>query len=1349
MANYDDNLKLTVDLEPGNVKSTTDSLKKEFQNVFRAVDGKNVSDAFKRVLMGMRESSKQADTLYKKLGAIEQQYRTVGDVLSDLRSKKDKLERSLLSSTIQADSYTRHAGENVNSTDYATFKPLADEATKNMNQYAEELAKVNEELVRLQTNFKYTTEINSKGTTLGENAEYAELVTKLDEVNNELTRYTRLANAALKAHKAPSTNEWLSLRTVIENVGTNIKFVTNLTSSCVEHVAEELPNAIMAKMQQLVGLLRNGIAMSASAAANKLASLANAGKQAAVNIAKMQFTVPIKAMQKLLPLTKKVLINLTKLTSNTIRSGISKLASTFGKLGKNSNIVNNGLKIGFKQLLRYVIGVRSVFFLIKRLRKALIDGFGNLSQYSEPFNETLSKFVTMLETLKNQFAAAFAPIVQIVLPILNQFLGVINNLIAKFGELMYAMTGHKVYIKAKEVYKDYAESLDKNNKKTKDSTKKTKENTKAIEEQKRQLMGFDDVEILHEDHDDDSSKNGSTDTGSKDDITGKDMFKTLPISDFIKDLSKKIKEAWQKADFTEIGRMVGSKLLSALSNIPWDAIKAKLRQIATSIATFLNGFLSVPGLFYKIGETLAQAINSAFEFLNAFVHAFNWASLGNAIREGILGVLNTIDWPLIYDTMFNFGVGIGTALQNAFNNPEIWTAIFTSISYGLNSVIHAVSGFLQSVDWGSLGQNVGIGLSDGIEAFNWFGLGQDLVALINGVFDFWYNFVTTFDFRKFGEHIGTTLGEAVRDINWTTGAASVAETINGLFDAFNGFMENMRWRKLGEVVVNTIGAFFQNFSWSSFGEALHNIIAGIYQFLTGVVETIDWVSIPGYIVNAIKDFFTGYDYPGLLAILGEYLGKALIALIQIGGELDFKVRQLGQFIVDGFKNGILNGLTSIGSWIVTNIFNPFFTGFKKAFGIASPSKVMAELGGYLIEGLKMGLLSKITSFGTWLKTNVTDRILGFFEDHFQMHSPSKVMAQYGGYMMEGLEEGIEGNTGLATDAMSDVQNDMQKVFGTFSQWATTGSNLLTVGLVVGISAKSSLVLSTVDRLHNSMLQIFTNAVPSWNTMGVTLLSRLNDGMNSRQSALLNFITTTMTRITTTINNVAYSMSSAGQSLMSSLQSGMSAYSMSISSTASSIASSIYTSFSTQNWYSLGENIGMGIYNGLFNKQEWLKILAWNTAVAMYNDACEALDISSPSKKFAWIGEMMSEGMAQGVEKSQDSPVEAVVSMTNAVQEGAFENLQIPAVVKGEVIPYAATNSQNDVSSNTLNSLSDMLQYIQDVVVTRDDVYDILTELLPRYLNIVLQVGDEQIARHANAGNAKLNRRFNTVNKVLV
>ncbi len=61
----------------------------------------------------------------------------------------------------------------------------------------------------------------------------------------------------------------------------------------------------------------------------------------------------------------------------------------------------------------------------------------------------------------------------------------------------------------------------------------------------------------------------------------------------------------------------------------------------------------------------------------------------------------------------------------------------------------------------------------------------------------------------------------------------------------------------------------------------------------------------------------------------------------------------------GLLKGIMDAITGIATWIKEHIFDPFIKGFKEAFGIHSPSTVMAEMGTYIIQGLLEGLNSLI------------------------------------------------------------------------------------------------------------------------------------------------------------------------------------------------------------------------------------------------------------------------------------------------------------------------------------------------------------------------------------------------------
>lgn len=69
------------------------------------------------------------------------------------------------------------------------------------------------------------------------------------------------------------------------------------------------------------------------------------------------------------------------------------------------------------------------------------------------------------------------------------------------------------------------------------------------------------------------------------------------------------------------------------------------------------------------------------------------------------------------------------------------------------------------------------------------------------------------------------------------------------------------------------------------------------------------------------------------------------------------------------------------------------------------------------------------------------------------------------------------------------------------------------------------------------------------------------------------------------------------------------------------------------FFSVGDNIITGIWNGLSAGWDWLTGKAKELATSIFNAAKGALGIESPSKKFRWIGEMSAEGVGVGFDKS--------------------------------------------------------------------------------------------------------------------
>ena len=950
---------------------------------------------------------------------------------------------------------------------------------------------------------------------------------------------------------------------------------------------------------------------------------------------------------------------------------------------------------GLKNAIRIGLGVRSVFALIRKLRRELIEGFGNLVQVHEPFNQAVSQIMTSLNLLKNTFAASFAPIIEVVAPILSKFINMIAEAVAQVGMFIAALTG-KEYVRAAAVQMNYAESVNKSASSSKNAAKATKQQTKEAKELKKTLAGFDDVEILHEDKDNDTT---SDTTGGG---TPNYSFGSAPIGGAVDKFAKDFKAAWAKADFTDIGKLVGTKLYDALKRIPWDRIKSALKSIATGIATFLNGFLSVPGLFSEIGNTLAQVLNSVVIFLQTFVTTLDWAAVGTAIKDSIVGLLSNIDWQAIYSTASSLGSGIGTALQNAIDNPEIWTLLFSFITGRINTLFYAVLGFISAVNWGSVGVNIATGLNNAIATIDWTTIGATLVSILNAAFQLLYNFAVTFDFGELARGIAHTISTLLNDTDWKTGGASVAVVISNLISAFEEFLLNVDWMALISGIVDVVKGFLQEFDWAAVAE------------LTGVL-----------------------------------IGGAILALVKLGSALWEQLKEFGANLVEGGWEGIKEKLIGFATWAYDNIARPMLEGIKKAFHINSPSKLMQPLGGFILEGLKEGILDKITNIGTWIETNVSGPICNFFKKAFGINSPSTVFKTFGAYLMDGLNNGISDNIKAPQTALAKSQETLQNVFSAGKQlgaWKTIGDKLLSAGLTLGIKSGARSSINAITAVAKDMKNYGQNQAREWVSIGSAIIEQLARGISNSAS---------------TVGNAVYSIGQVAQN-----------------------------SFNRLSWDSIGNNIGWGIYNGLSRMGGTLDNLAWNTAVSMYNSACYALGIASPSKKFAWVGEMISQGLGNGIADNEDMAIDAVNNMVGSLTDAAsssnpelsldtsisswvdslddvltkfsdvvvskFDNLintlssitgnslyTLPPISSGRVVPSASVASVG--SDERITKILEALDDLSAEMLSSSQLTEILATVIQRYLNIDFYIGDEQIARHANAGNSKLNRRFKPVN----
>ncbi|HBM0245220.1 phage tail tape measure protein [Salmonella sp. NW805] len=121
-----------------------------------------------------------------------------------------------------------------------------------------------------------------------------------------------------------------------------------------------------------------------------------------------------------------------------------------------------------------------------------------------------------------------------------------------------------------------------------------------------------------------------------------------------------------------------------------------------------------------------------------------------------------------------------------------------------------------------------------------------------------------------------------------------------------------------------------------------------------------------------------------------------------------------QDIQTAFDGGLLGIGELILNWSPLGLFTQVFSEVMSWFGIDLP-KNFTDFGKNIIDGLTDGIKNKWNSVKDTFK-ELTDGIKGFFTGEIRIQSPSRVFMGYGGYIVEGLQLGINNTAWKAQQA---------------------------------------------------------------------------------------------------------------------------------------------------------------------------------------------------------------------------------------------------------------------------------------------------------------------------------------------
>lgn len=328
----------------------------------------------------------------------------------------------------------------------------------------------------------------------------------------------------------------------------------------------------------------------------------------------------------------------------------------------------------------------------------------------------------------------------------------------------------------------------------------------------------------------------------------------------------------------------------------------------------------------------------------------DWAGVGSLVAEKVNGAFAYINWDGIQKKLNSFVDKLTDGL-NSFINGVDWTGLGDSFGGGINIIFGAGYRFMKKFDWAGFGKGTAKFLNGGIKKTDWSLIGKTLASKWQAIIDYLYSFVTTFDWSGFGSSIGTSVNGWFDEIDWGKAGTTISEGVKGLLDTAINFLQTVNWRGIGEKL------------WT-------------------FISTIDWSGIVTKLFKAI-----GSAIGGAVSVLWGFIKDAVFSIRDYFTE---KIQDCGGNIVEGLFTGIVDAFKGIGTWLYDHVLTPFIDGFKNCFGIHSPSKVMAEMGGYIIQGLYNAvsegiakikeiftkLLNAVKGIGKWFKKTFSDAFGG-------------------------------------------------------------------------------------------------------------------------------------------------------------------------------------------------------------------------------------------------------------------------------------------------------------------------------------------------------------------------------------
>ena len=432
------------------------------------------------------------------------------------------------------------------------------------------------------------------------------------------------------------------------------EYIDSLTPkvSAMSSATQAQFNAIAAKLNLVSQKIDNQRMLYRSLAdqAARVAQEQGEGSTAYLQMEKRMLTAD-SAAQRLSETQEKLKAELADVTSATgkVGTGMTDAGSKSEKAAKRSTSAwSNTMRMFEKMLIRI-----AAFRVFSAISQGIVTGIQDMALAGGQANATMSALATNSLYLKNSIGAALMPVLQALVPVLNQITDALANVFNTIAMLIARIFNHSSTVTiAQRANVNYAQAVGGIGDKAKDTTAKVKE-------LQRTVMGFDELNVLNKPTTTtpkatapSSGKAGMPSYGS--------MFKTVKVPEWVNKVGSwtdKI-QAFIKSNINSITRLlrmaplvIGAVLAFSGTNIPLGI--ALMAVGAVEMAK--QGKEDWDYLSSKTASSLdktkrALAITGAVELAIGAILAFSGVSVGLGIAlmaGGITTTAATLDWDSI------------------------------------------------------------------------------------------------------------------------------------------------------------------------------------------------------------------------------------------------------------------------------------------------------------------------------------------------------------------------------------------------------------------------------------------------------------------------------------------------------------------------------------------------------------------------------------------------------------------------------------------------------------------------------------------------------------------------------